>query len=198
MQRINLYTAEFRPQRQWLTPQHCLQLWGALLAIGILIAIAQSWHGHRLRADANALQAEVSGEQTSLEADQAALALRKPSPALGAELDRSNAEEAAKKELLTALQAGVLSGQQGYTPVLVSLARNTIEGLWLTAIEIGGGDVNLKGAARKADFVPVYIDKIVADSGFGPREYRSLKLQTDEKGLLTFELRGHRGEGDNK
>jgi len=195
MQQINLYTAEFRPQRQWLTPQLCVQLWGGILVVGLLIAIAQSWHGHRLRGEMNALQAQVDNEKTSLAADQAALALRKPSPALTTELERSNAEEAAKNELLEALQAGALSGKQGYTPILVGLARNTMEGLWLTAIEIGGGDVNLKGATRRADFVPEYIDKIVSDNGVGPREYRSLKLQTDDQGVLTFELRGHRAEG---
>ena len=198
MQQINLYSAEFRPQRQWLTPLHCVQLWGALLAMGLLIAAMQVWQGHRLHREMNALQAQVDGEKSGLETDQAALALRKPSPALGAELERSQAEAAAKTELLTALQSGALSGQQGYTSILVGLARNTMDGLWLTAIEIGGGDVNLKGATRKADFVPVYIDKIVADSGFGPREYRSLKMQTDDKGALTFELRGHRDKGDKQ
>lgn len=196
MQQINLYTTEFHPQRQWLSAQHCVQLWGAVLGIGLLIAIIQGWSGHRLRTEANALQAQVLDEQHALEADQAQLALRKASPTLTRELERGNSEEAAKNELLNALSAGVLSGKQGYTRVLVSLARNTMEGLWLTDIGIAADDVNLKGVTRKADFVPVYIDKIVGDSGFGPREYRSLKLQTDDKGLLTFELRGHRDAGD--
>lgn len=198
MQQINLYIAEFHPQRQWLTARHCAQLWGAVLGVGLLIAIAQGWLGHRLRIEANALQTQVLDEQRALEADQAQLALRKPSPALNSELERSNAEEVAKTELLQALQAGDLSGKEGYTRVLVSLARNTMEGLWLTNIEIAAADVNLKGTTRKADFVPVYIDKIVGDSGFGPREYRSLKLQSEDSGLLTFELRGHRGAGDGK
>lgn len=198
MQQINLYTAEFHPQRQWLTPLHCAQLWGAVLGIGLLIAVIQGWLGSRLHTEANALQTQTTDEQRNLESDQAQLALRKLSPALNSELERSNAEEAAKTELLEALQAGALSGKQGYTRVLVSLARNTMEGLWLTDIEIAADDVNLKGATRKADFVPVYIDKIVSDSGFGPREYRSLKLETDDKGLLTFELRGHREAGDKK
>lgn len=198
MQQINLYTAEFHPQRQWLTPRMCLQLWGAALAIGIVVATAQGWRHYRLSAEASLLQTQVSSEQSSFDADQAALAARLPSPALGAELERSKGEETAKNELLKALQNGVLSGQHGYTPVLVGLARNTIDGLWLTSIEIEGGDVNLKGETRKPDFVPAYIDKIVADSDFGPREYRSLKMETDDKGLLSFELRGHREKGDKQ
>ncbi len=198
MQQINLYTAEFHPQRQWLTPQHCAQLWGAVLALGLLIAGALAWHNRSLQSEANTLQERVNSEQKNLAADQVVLASRKPSPALAAELNRSNAEEAAKNELLDALQNGALSGLHGYTPVLVGLARNTMDGLWLTAIEISGGDVNLQGQTRKADFVPAYIDKIVGDSGFGPREYRSLKLHADDKGLLTFELRGHREKGGDR
>lgn len=198
MQRINLYTDEFHPQRQWLSPQRCLQLWGAVLGVGLLIASVQGWSSHRLSADAKVLQTQVSDEQRNFESDQAQLAQRKQSPELSVELEHSNAEEAAKTELLEALKAGALSGKQGYTRIFTGLARNTMEGLWLTDIEIAADDVNLKGVTRKADFVPAYIDKIVSDSDFGPREYRSLKLQTDDKGLLTFELRGHHSAGDNK
>jgi hypothetical protein len=198
MQQINLYTAEFHPQRQWLTAQHCVQLWGAILGIGLLIAMWQGWSSHRLSNEASTLQAQLTEEQRNFDSDQTQLSMRKLSPELSSELDHSNAEEAAKAQLLEALKAGALSGKQGYTRVLVGLARNTMEELWLTDIEIAAKDVNLKGLTRKADFVPVYINKIVNDSDFGPREYRSLKLETNDKGLLAFELRGHRDTGDKK
>src|SRR4051812_34647800 len=114
MQQINLYTAEFHPQRQWLSAQHCVQLWGAVLGLGLLIAMIQGWSGHRLHTEANALQTQVLDEQRALAADQAQLAMRKASPTLTRELERGNSEEAAKNELLKALSAGVLSGKQGY------------------------------------------------------------------------------------
>lgn len=198
MQQINLYSAEFQPKRQWATLSSCVYLCAAIFAIGALIGGVQRWQSQQLRSEENTLQAQVDSEQSSMEADQATLAARQTSPELGLALQQRNAEEAAKNELLKALQTGALSGQQGYTPVLVSLARNTLEGLWLTAIDINAGDVNLSGSTRKADFVPIYIDKIVRDKGFGPREYRSLNMQSDATGLLNFELRGHRDKGDSQ
>ena len=193
-QQINLYTTEFRPQHRWLTPQHCVQSWGATFAIGLVVAIALGWHNHSLRNRSAVLQAQVQTAQNALAADQTRLASRITSPQLVAELKRRSLETAAKKELLEALESGVIVGRQGYTPILTSLARTTLDDLWLNTIEIARGDVNLTGATHKAELIPAYIDKIVGDADFGPRGYESLKVKTDEHGLLTFELRGHRND----
>ena len=192
IQQINLYTEEFHPRREWLTPQHCAQLWGGVLAAGLLIAGALAWQNRALNSEANALQTQLQTEQNALNAAQAQLTARTPSPELTKQLQRRRAEEAAKTELLAALDTGILNGRDGYAPILTSLGRNTIEGLWLNEIEIASGDVNLTGAARKADLIPVYIDKIIGAAGFGERGYESLDVKAGENGLLDFALRGHR------
>ncbi len=191
-QQINLYTPEFHPRRDWLTPQHCVQLWGGALAAGLLIAAGLAWHNQSLSEKANALQTPIQAEQATLNTAQAQLAARVPSPELTRQLQRRQAESAAKAKLLVALEAGILSGRDGYAPILTSLGRNTLEGLWLNEIEIAGGDVNLGGTARKAELIPTYIAKIVGAADFGERGYESLDVKAGENGLLDFALRGHR------
>ena len=191
-QQINLYTKEFQPRREWLSAKRCAQLWGGSLAAGLLIGAALAWHNHDLRGRAAALQAQLDSEKQALTQAQTSLQARVPSPALTRELRELSAERAAKTELLAALKTNALSGSRGYTPILRSLARNTVDGLWLTAIAIAGNDVDLMGATRSAELVPTYIDKIVNAHGFGARSYESVAIKADANGILTFALRGHR------
>ncbi|MFT3928980.1 MAG: hypothetical protein QM709_01680 [Spongiibacteraceae bacterium] len=191
-QQINLYTEEFHPRREWLSLQRGVQLCGGTLAAGLLITAALAWHNRALNHDASELQAQLQTEQNALNTAQTELAARVPSPELTQQLQRRQAEEAAKTELLAALKTGILSGSAGYAPILTSLGQNTIDGLWLNQIEIVSGDVNLAGNARKPDLIPIYIDKIVSATDFGPRGYESLAVKANENGLLEFALRGHR------
>ena len=192
MQQINLYTAEFQPRRAWLTAAHLLLGCAAILALGLLIGLAQLWHSSRLQRELGALETAVKTEQAALAAAQAQLDQRRPSPALTRELARAQAEEAAKKQLLDALEAGALTDRVGYARILVGLARHPLDGLWLEGIDIKGSEVNLTGNTRSADLVPLYIDTIVQDTDFGPRSYDSLSVKADDKGTLAFALRAHR------
>lgn len=192
MQQINLYTAEFRPRQQWLTLNHGALLALAILAFGVLIAFGQAWQGRRLQTQIAELESQLQTAQAALQTDSARLAQQVPSATLTTELARSQAEETAKQQLLTALETGVAIDRQTYSPILVSLARHPLDGLWLTAIEITGTDVNLSGKTRSADLVPSYVDTIVKDADFGPHSYQSLSMQATEGNLLSFELRGHR------
>ncbi len=193
-QQINLYTAEFHPRRDWLSATRCAQLWSGTLAAGLLIAAALAWHAHALSGTLKSLQAQLQDEQTALTAAQTTLAARTPSPALTAELQRRSAEAAAKAELLVALEQDELAGRAGYTPVLQSLGRTTIDGLWLSGIEIVSGDVNLTGTTRRAELIPEYIAKIVGAADFGARGYKSLDVKAGDNGLLHFALRGQRSD----
>lgn len=196
-QRINLYTEDLQPKRTWLTPQHCEQLWAATLIVGLVVGALLTWRNHALFNQAKQIQAQLQSEQAALSTASAQLAERSPSATLAAELQRRSSEEAAKTELLNALESGALKGKQGYSPILNSLAKNTIEGLWLTAIEINGSDVNLAGSARKAELIPNYIEQLVNAADFGPRGYESLDIKSAEGGILNFNLRAHRNNAND-
>jgi MSHA biogenesis protein MshI len=191
MQQINLYTAEFRPRQQYtfLSLRNCIALCGVIVALGGAIALAQLWYLRRLRTEVAALQTQIQTEQTGLTADQSRMGGHVPSPALVAELERLNNEETAKKELLAALEGVNPLERDGYSGILTSLASHPAAGLWLTDIEIANGDVDLAGLTRSAERVPEFIDTLVKDNNFGPRDYRVLTMKMVDGGLLAFQLR---------
>ena len=195
MQQVNLYSADFLPRRHYtlLSLRSCALLCGALIVLGGVIAVAQAWYVQRLRAQVVALQSQTETEQSGLTADQARLAQHVPSPALLAELDTLKGEEAARAELLAALDKVASMERRGYSGILTSLASHPVEGLWLTGISIADGDVDLSGLTRSAERVPQLVERLVQDAGFGPHGYRVLTMKADDNGLLNFQLRGRAG-----
>jgi len=191
MQQINLYTAEFRPRRQYLSLPNVAVAAGIALLLGALIFAGQSWHGGHLRTDLAALQAEVATARNDLEAAKIKLAAHVPSPALAAQLKQRSEEVAAKSELLIALKNTPQLTRKGYSPVLASLTRHPLDGLWLTQVAIAGDEVNLSGLTRKAELVPDYVDTLVKDADFGAQSYEVLAMQATDDGLLKFDLRDH-------
>lgn len=191
MQQINLYTAEFRPRRQYLSLPNVALAAGAMLLVGALVYAAQSWHGGRLRSELAASQAEVATARSELEVAQVKLAAHVPSTELAAQLKKRSEEVAAKDELLAALKNTPQLTRKGYSPVLASLTRHPLDGLWLTRVDIVGDEVNLSGLTRKAELVPDYVDTLVKDADFGAQSYEVLAMQATDDGLLKFDLRDH-------
>jgi MSHA biogenesis protein MshI len=196
MQRINLYSAESKPRRDYafLSLRNCIALWVAIVVLGGAVALAQLWHMRHLRADVAVLRTQIQTEQTALTADQARLTGHVPSPALVAELEKLNGEEAAKKELLVELEGINSLEREGYSGILTSLASHKVAGLWLTEIDVADGNVNLSGLTHDADRVPDFIDTLVRDSKFGSRSYSVLTMKMVEGGLLAFDLRSRSDE----
>lgn len=191
MQQINLYTAEFRPRRQYLSLPNVAAAAGVALLLGVLIFAGQLWHGAHLRTELAATQAEVATARSELDIAKVKLAAYVPSPELVAQLKQRNEEVAAKDELLIALKNTPQLTRKGYSPVLASLTRHPLEGLWLTHVDIVGDVVNLSGLTRKAELVPDYVDTLVNDADFGAQSYDVLAMQATDDGLLKFDLRDH-------
>lgn len=196
MQSINLYTAEFRPRRDYLTLPNLALAAAGVFAVGLLIAALQWWHGAHLQSTLTARQVELQTLRAQADADGVRLAAHLPSAALARELDSRRTESAAKDQLLTSLKDTPPLVREGYAPVLTSLARHPLDGLWLTRIEIVGTAVNLAGRARRAELVPEYIDTLVRDADFGAQGYEVLAMQATEDGLLSFDLRSRAASGD--
>ncbi len=187
-QRINLYVAEFRPHRQYLSLPYVAVACAVLLATGVLATLAQWRYGAGVRADIAALEAQLKTLSQQLESDRARLAQHVPSAELSRQLQKLRDEVEAKSQLSVALQNTPLIVRNGYAPILEALARHPLDGLWLTRIDVVGDAVNLAGAARRPELVPEYIDGLMRDEQFATQSYEVLSMQVDDDGLLKFEM----------
>lgn len=193
-QQINLYTAELRPQRAWLSLGCCLGL--AALALGLAVGLVglQARAERRAAEELEALKAHLAATQAELAEQQVRLARHVPAPELVRNVREREQTAAARDQLIAALVQGEPMARQGFSPLLTGLARHPQDGLWLDRIAIQAGELSLSGYAREAELVPRYVEALVGDAALGPRGFESLELaeEAERPGVLRFALHGRR------
>ncbi len=123
---------------------------------------------------------------------QQELALRKKDMNLARRLTERTAELANKQKVLNILSRDEFGNTKGFIEHVSGLARQRIEGLWLTKIRIanGGTDVALHGTTLKAELVPKYLQRLSSEKVFAGTEFESLSMvrQKKKKQWLDFSL----------
>lgn len=98
-----------------------------------------------------------------------------------------------RRNLLANIDPNSAVLERGFAEHLAGLARQNIQGMWFTEIQLrqGGQELALKGQTRKPEFVPRYIRKLVHEPVFSGHEFRVFRLNVPEQKqhLLEFELR---------
>jgi Tfp pilus assembly protein PilN len=177
-QQINLYNPALRLQREWLTL-------GNVLAAAVCFALALGGVGAYLRsqADARAQAAQLADAELA----QARVRLVKAGAAAGmpvaeAELNTLQEVLAARREVLAALQAGSglsPTATAGFADYLRGLARQSVNGLWLTGFSVaqGGEGMEIRGRMLAAERLPDYIRRLNAERVFAGRQFVSLQVE---------------------
>ncbi len=182
-QQINLYNAAFRPRRELLNAQ---SLTVAALALLVVVGAAAGWTQHQAKArtaEMLAAQAEQTAALARLEAVRLAANARKPSAALQAEIASKKTLLAMRDEVLAVLQDGMGGANGlGFSEYLRGLARQSVNGLWLTgfAVSAGGGDMSLSGKTIDKSLLPDYVRRLNSEKAFAGKTFSGLRM--DAKG----------------
>ena len=84
-----------------------------------------------------------------------------------------------RRALLSGMQGDSVGGNvEGFAPYLAALARQTMTGVWLTGVEVGGPSrvLVLKGRVVDPDLVPAYIRQLNREPLFQGRTVSELRL----------------------
>jgi Tfp pilus assembly protein PilN len=81
-------------------------------------------------------------------------------------------------QALEGLNAGAFGRSEGYSGTLRALARVSVEGVWLTRIELSedSGELSLAGRALRADLVPAYLARLRTDPSLRTQEFTRLEV----------------------
>lgn len=178
-QYINLLNPALRPRREALSAN---TLAAVLVAVFIAIAGMHVFFKQRadaLQAEAKQLSAQSQAEQEALAAAEKAAAASKPDAQLAAALEAARTELRVREAAMKALAGGALGNTEGFSELFRALARQSMNGLWLTGFTLSGAgeDMLIQGRTLNAELVPAYIRRLNAEPAFQGRSFASLKIE---------------------
>ncbi len=155
---INLYSSAFRRQTKVFSAVWTV---AAAVAVAAVMLADYAWEARQVQ-DLRARRSEAGAQLTQLREQLVTLgkAVQKTSSkALEAQVAQSESLLRSRQELFGRLQSGEIGNRDGYAKFLTALARQRVQGVWLTGIEISGpgSDFALEGRTVRADLLPGFI-----------------------------------------
>lgn len=177
-QQINLFNPIFLQQKKIFTTSTMARALGVLLLGGLLMVAYGRSSVAALEKEAARTTALLAVRQAKLDTVNLEYAPRRKSPELDAQLRQAKAELAALTEVAGVLRRGELGNTDGYSGYFKALARQKVDGLWLTGVSIvgAGNDIGVRGRALDAALVPDYLGKLAREGVMQGKAFTSLQI----------------------
>jgi cell division protein FtsB len=196
-QQVNLLAPMFRKQRALFSAQVTLLI-GVIVTVALaLIYAATAWRGAALAGE----QARLENQRDTITRRLNELATqfqgRGKNQSLDTERTALTQERDRKTQALEALSRRELGNTVGFSPHFLGLARQRLNGLWLTRVEVSasGAHMTLGGVTLAEELIPRYLRKLGGEEIFVGTEFGHAQLQRANEGgnQLRFELRTRAG-----
>jgi hypothetical protein len=178
-QQINLFNPDFRPRRELFT---ALMLVQVLLILTLVLAGVYAYQYRQAQAlnkQAGELAAQLEQEKLNLMKVTAEYAPRARSEALEKRANEMERQLQGEEAVLEVLQGGSLGNTQGYSGYMRAFARQSVNGLWLTAFSIKGAgkEMALAGRTLRPELVPAYIQRLNQEAVIQGGSFTALEMQ---------------------
>jgi len=200
MQQVNLYTDVFRPQKVLLSLEQILLI---VVCSIVIVIVSTLFLNASLAKSEKRIQAEqvridkITSQLTILE--KKAKLLRQDDSLMAAN-QRLSAKLGARRQMIEVLDSVVVKDDEGFSNILLSLARQKTEGLWLTGIQVGasGKNMTIEGTTLNANAVPAYLQNLRKEDGFVGRTFTLFNLDADldKPNRLDFSLRSQTSQSN--
>ena len=178
-QQINLFNPIFLKQKKYFSVLTMLQALG-LIVLGSAVFYAYAvYQVAQLSRQADEMSKRYAAEQARLVNFSNEFALQRSGQTLEDELKQLEAQAKAQENVLTTLKNGVIGNTEGYSEYMRAFARQSINGLWLTAFDIvgDGSQMSLSGAVVNPRLVPAYIQRLGREKVMRGKTFSTLQIQ---------------------
>jgi len=192
-QEINLYQPIFRRQRKVFTAKAMLQVAAAVVAGLMLVYGYGLWRVQALDSELAGLQNQQAAASRRLAELSKQLPGQERSKRLESEVARLSRELEVRQKVEQLLTTGAYGNRRGFSEYLAGLARQHVDGLWLTGVDISEGeqDFGITGGALRPELVAVYVQRFSHEPAFQGRRFQTLRMERPESdpGRVDFVLR---------
>lgn len=178
-QQINLYNPAFIPAREWVTGP------GVAIAVGVLLLALVAgtlWSrdvAFTREQELVGIQGELKTTQAAVESIRQASEARVPNPELVRALATAKADIELRERILSQSAAVIASPVRGYAGYLKALARQTMEGVWITGFRVSGGQgaLSLSGRALEKSQLPDYVQRLNREPVFHGQAFGGMRVE---------------------
>lgn len=183
MQQVNLYQDELKTQKLNYSGLMLAQLSVILVVVFSAVAGFKYIQLQQHKSSLVENQQKQIIAMAELQKIQAELSKRIKDASLAMQIIKSSKELANKQKVLGILSQDEFGNTKGFIEHISGLARQRIDGLWLTQIRLadGGTDVALHGTTSKSSLLPKYLQRLSAEKAFSGTEFQSLLMTRQEK-----------------
>lgn len=194
-QQVNLLAPMYRKQHALFSSRVSI---GICLFVSVFLALiyfVTVWRGSVVANEYTRLVA-TRDTATRRVNELAAQLQGQANPALEAEMGTLTQERDRKAQALAALALREVDSSGGFSPQFIGLARQRVNGLWLTRIELSGQQIALQGVALSEELIPRYLRRLGGENVFAGTAFEQAQLERPADGAeLRFELRTHTADG---
>lgn len=181
-QQINLYNPALRKPREWLTAGGLVSAVGLALLVVLMASAVTRFSLSRAAAEAEEAEQALRAEQNQLNAVNAQLAALRHDAALQRQIDIAQAQLKGREEILAALGEIAIEPGKGFANYLRGLARQSINGLWLTGVTIGpANELSIRGRTTSQSLVADYVRQLAADPVFNGHRFAQMTMGQTEQ-----------------
>ncbi len=206
-QQINLFNPVFLTQKKYFSVMTMLQALGLIVLGSALFYAYALYQVAQLSSQADQMSKRYAAEQERLVSSSSEFSAQRSAETLDEELKRLEAQAAEQEKMLNLLKSGALGNTEGYSEYMRAFARQSVNGLWLTAFDISGdgAQMSLSGAALNPQLVPAYIQRLGRERIMHGKVFATLQMQQPKQEpnkaaprYVEFTLRSTPAEEANK
>jgi hypothetical protein len=196
-QQVNLYLAEFRVQKDSVTPLLMGQVLAGIVITMVVFTLFDVFTRWQLEGELAEIQKVLIEETSKTDSLDDLLAKRSQTTDLSERLAQAEATLRSSRQIAEFLGETKLGNVDGFSEYFKDLSRASVAGLALNKFEFskGGEEVTISGNVAASVLVPRYVDNI--KQGSSPLKYSrfspSISRVGDGGQFFSFEL-SNRGE----
>lgn len=177
MQNVNLYDPALRVTRDWLSFESFAAAAGAAVAAVALGTGLMRWDAARLDPPAREVAEALQAQQAAIQQLARQVDTLRPDARLVADVAAAQATLEQRQAALQLLHAGGLGDANGHAAALQAVARQSVDGLWLTGVVLDRHDMALRGRALSPSLIPAYVGKLNHEPALQGRAFRTLEIE---------------------
>lgn len=177
-QQINLFNPAFEEKKKLFGAAAMVQALAVLVAGVVLLSVYGERQVAAMQKQADAGARMVDKKKTQLSLVSTEFAPREKSAALEAELAQAEAQLASLKRIAAVIDRGEIGNGTGYAEYFRALARQHVDGLWLTGLAItgAGSEIAIRGRALDAALLPGFLGRLTREKVMQGKSFGSLEI----------------------